>query len=48
MAQRAIGWISTKLRRTDAVEPQVHFHQGPDRAPAVCHDDGCSLPHLSV
>ncbi len=48
MAQRTIGRIFEILRRPATGEPQVHFHQGPDHAPAVCHDEGCNLPRLSV
>ena len=47
MAQRALGWIS-RLRHTQDTEPPVHFHQGPDYEPAVCHDAGCSQPRLDV
>ncbi len=26
----------------------VHFHQGPTGAPAVCYDGGCKNPRLDV
>ena len=29
-------------------DAQVHFHQGPQGAPAACHNPSCSAPHLSV
>lgn len=27
---------------------EVHFHQGPTGAPAVCHDGRCTSPRLDV
>jgi hypothetical protein len=30
------------------VEPEVHFHQGPENTPAACYDAGCAVPRLDV
>jgi hypothetical protein len=31
-----------------ATEAHVHFHQGPQGQPAVCHDHACAAPRLTV
>lgn len=32
----------------ERTETQVHFHSGPTGHPAVCHDEHCPNPRLSV
>lgn len=32
----------------DTGEPHVHFHTGPQGAPAACHDARCASPRLSL
>lgn len=41
--------LATLLRgSSDTAETHVHFHQGPQGQPAVCHDHACAVPRLSV
>lgn len=41
--------LATLLSGTGiATEPHVHFHQGPQGQPAVCHDHACAAPRLTV
>jgi hypothetical protein len=47
MARRVIDWISSTLRYPNT-ELEVHFHQGPESAAAVCYDANCSSPRLDV
>jgi hypothetical protein len=35
MKHRPVQWIMDVVRDPD-IEPQAHFHQGPDSMPAVC------------
>jgi hypothetical protein len=43
MRQRVIKWFAS--RRPQA---EVHFHQGPQAAPAACHDPQCASPRLEL
>jgi hypothetical protein len=36
------------LHGTGPDEAHVHFHRGPEGHPAVCHDEWCPKPRLSV
>jgi hypothetical protein len=47
MARRVIDWIANVLREP-YTEPEPHFHQGPESAPAVCYDPRCGSPRLDV
>jgi hypothetical protein len=47
MTRRVIRWIRNVVREPD-MEPQPHFHQGPQSTPAVCYDPRCGSPHLDV
>jgi hypothetical protein len=33
---------------TDPADDQVHFHQGPQHHPEVCHHAACTRPRLDV
>jgi hypothetical protein len=43
MRQRMIKWFAASRP-----EAEVHFHSGPEAAPAVCHDPHCASPRLDV
>jgi hypothetical protein len=47
MTRRLKQWIAD-LAPASASDLEVHFHQGPDSRPAVCHDPHCGSPHLDV
>jgi hypothetical protein len=47
MARRVINWIAHVMREPD-VQPDVHFHAGPESLPAVCYDAHCRNPRLDV
>ena len=47
MARRVIDWIAQVMREPD-VEPEVHFHSGPESQAAVCYDAHCRNPRLDV
>jgi hypothetical protein len=47
MTNRIKQWILDVVLDPDT-EPAVHFHQGPDAHPAVCYDERCGAPRLSV
>lgn len=32
----------------DGAEDHVHFHRGPQGAPAACHDSRCASPRLEL
>jgi len=34
--------------RDPHIEPQPHFHQGPESTPVVCYDEHCGSPRLDV
>ncbi len=38
----------TRLTRSHSDEPSVHFHRGPQGAPAPCFTRGCTSPKLDV
>jgi hypothetical protein len=52
MARRIIvgAFAALRLRsgRRAARDAGVHFHQGPSGLPAVCYDQHCPNPRLSV
>jgi hypothetical protein len=41
-------FISLLVHGPQADESAVHFHQGPQGSPAVCHDSHCDQPRLTV
>jgi hypothetical protein len=47
MTRRVIDWISHAMADR-YVEPEPHFHQGPESTPAPCYDAGCGVPRLDV
>ena len=44
---RLIRWISHVIR-DPLLEPDAHFHSGPESTPAVCYDARCGAPRLDV
>lgn len=41
-------YLRTLLRGPEPDEGHVHFHTGPQGAPAACHDARCESPRLSL
>ena len=46
MKNRAFALIRELFQ--ERTETPVHFHSGPSGHPAVCHDERCPNPRLSV
>jgi hypothetical protein len=38
--------LVSRLVGSERAQEPVHFHQGPQGLPAVCHDTACELPRL--
>lgn len=47
MAREIISALRN-LFTADGAGEQIHFHSGPNGAPAVCEFHGCDRPALSV